>query len=655
MQVQRKTHRAKKNDRKAPFAKPAPRENLLENPRFRIIFVSMIENFVVSARKYRPATFNTVVGQSHITDTLRNAIIRGQLSHAYLFTGPRGVGKTTCARIFAKAINCLNPTEDAQACGVCESCVAFDSGRSFNIHELDAASNNSVDDIRALNEKVRIAPQIGKYSLYIIDEVHMLSTGAFNAFLKTLEEPPHYAIFILATTEKHKILPTILSRCQSYDFKRIRVEDIVDYLKYIASEEGITYDEESLHMIAAKADGGMRDALSTFDRVVSFCGNNLVYNRVAESIGSLDLNTYFTAMDMVGSEDFGALLVLFDDILAKGFEGNQFLSGLLEHVRNLLVMKNPQTASLLEVSGVMAQRYGNQAVGFDVELLINAMNLLSIADTSYKGATNRRLHVELALVKLCGLKKKDSPIIERYPVPQIIVNKSVVEESAGQIQVQPQTQVHVVDKQNGNVAQLGESTLQIASSESVVLNNSESALIQVAQNQTVSAPGDVVESRPIQRQVPAAGGISKFSLSNIGSQPKAQDPSPTQAQVAISQNNLSEQEIEKILKADFIKIIQLWESRHRPRIATVMTENSISGRTITITVPDESPAQEILQNKLQIERDIMETLHVPSCIEVIIKDIPKAYAPVSVEQKLQHLMDINPNLAKLKDELDLSL
>lgn len=583
----------------------------------------MMENFVVSARKYRPATFNTVVGQNHITDTLRNAIIRGQLSHAYLFTGPRGVGKTTCARIFAKAINCLNPTADAQACGVCESCVAFDSGRSFNIHELDAASNNSVDDIRALNEKVRIAPQIGKYSLYIIDEVHMLSTGAFNAFLKTLEEPPNYAIFILATTEKHKILPTILSRCQSYDFKRIRVEDIVEYLKYVASQEGITYDEESLHMIAAKADGGMRDALSTFDRVVSFCGNNLVYDQVAASIGSLDLNTYFTAMDMAGAEDFSSLLVLFDDILSKGFEGNQFLSGLLEHVRNLLVMKNPQTASLLEVSVAMAQRYGDQAVGFDVEMLINAMNLLSIADTSYKGATNRRLHVELALVKLCSLKKKDNPIIERYPVPQIVVKSEVVQS---------------VEQVNNQV---------VAPSPTAPVTTTISPAMPIS-----TAPSTTVQPATTPA---AAGGISKFSLSNLGTQPKVQDQPKDNTQAATSQNNLSDQEIEKILKAEFVKIIELWQARHRPRIATVMTENTIAGRTITITVPDESPAQEILQNKLQIERDVMELLHVPSSIEVVIKDIPKTYAPVSVEQKLQHLMDINPNLAKLKDELDLSL
>lgn len=639
----------------------------------------MMDNFVVSARKYRPATFNTVVGQSHITDTLRNAIIRGQLSHAYLFTGPRGVGKTTCARIFAKAINCLNPTPDAQACGVCESCVAFDSGRSFNIHELDAASNNSVDDIRALNEKVRIAPQIGKYSLYIIDEVHMLSTGAFNAFLKTLEEPPHYAIFILATTEKHKILPTILSRCQSYDFKRIRVEDIVDYLKYIASQEGVIYDEESLHMIAAKADGGMRDALSTFDRVVSFCGHNLVYDRVAESIGSLDLNTYFTAMDMVGKEDFGALLVLFDDILAKGFEGNQFLSGLLEHVRNLLVMKNPQTAVLLEVSGAMAQRYGNQAVGFDVDMIVNAMNLLSIADTSYKGATNRRLHVELALVKLCSLKKKDSPIAERYPVPQIIVNKNGQGEPVAQgqqmsaTQGEPQVQALATAPQQASV----KVSVESPEKDSVPVSTQASAITPM--QVTVGGNGAVVDqsardgsqvsaesttSQLISAQTPAAqtssenkaaSGISRFSLSNLGAQPKNQIDQTAENQTIAPANNLSDGDIEKVLKGGFSKIIALWESRHRPRIATVMTENTITGRTITITVPDESPAQEILQNKLQIERDIMDLLHVPSSVEVIIKDVPRAYAPVSVEQKLQHLMDMNPNLAKLKNELDLSL
>ncbi|MEG1955384.1 MAG: DNA polymerase III subunit gamma/tau [Mucinivorans sp.] len=366
-----------------------------------------MENFVVSARKYRPATFRSVVGQGHITQTLQSAIERGTLAHAYLFTGPRGVGKTTCARIFAKAINCLNPTPDHEACGVCESCVAFDQGRSWGIHELDAASNNSVEDIRLLTEKVRVAPQVGRYSVYIIDEVHMLSTSAFNAFLKTLEEPPSYAIFILATTEKHKILPTILSRCQSYDFRRIRLEDIVSYLAYVAQSEGIKYDEESLNIIAQKADGGMRDALSTFDRVVSFSGGSeITFAQTAQSVGALDFNTYFRAVDLAWAEDYGPLLLLYDSVLESGFEGQIFIAGLADHFRNLLVARSEDTLSLLEATGSLLERYRNQASRLDVPFIMNAISLLSSCDGGYRNATNRRLHSELALMKLSGLKKK---------------------------------------------------------------------------------------------------------------------------------------------------------------------------------------------------------------------------------------------------------
>lgn len=364
-----------------------------------------MDNFVVSARKYRPITFEAVVGQKHITSTLKNAISRGLLAHAYLFCGPRGVGKTTCARIFAKAINCMNPV-DSEACNECESCRAFNEGRSFNIHELDAASNNSVDDIRSLTDQVRIPPQIGKYSLYIIDEVHMLSAAAFNAFLKTLEEPPAHAKFILATTEKHKIIPTILSRCQIYDFNRIKVEDGVEYLKYIAEKEGVTYDEESLHIIAQKADGGMRDALSMFDKVVSFCGANLNVKQVAQTLNILDYETYFSMTDYICSGNYTSALLLFDEILSKGFSAQNFASGLNSHMRDLLMCKNPQTLPLLEVTGSVAERYKQQAANMSVEMLVVGINLLTTLDATFKVATNQRLHVELGLMKLCGLGQK---------------------------------------------------------------------------------------------------------------------------------------------------------------------------------------------------------------------------------------------------------
>lgn len=386
-----------------------------------------MENFIVSARKYRPATFASVVGQSHITSTLKNAISRGQLAHAYLFCGPRGVGKTTCARIFAKAINCLHPTADAEACNECESCKAFNENRSFNIHELDAASNNSVDDIRNLIDQVRIPPQIGRYSVYIIDEVHMLSVQAFNAFLKTLEEPPAHAVFILATTEKHKIIPTILSRCQIYDFNRIRVEDGVEYLKYIASQEGVTYDDEALHIIAQKADGGMRDALSMFDKVVSFCGSNLTTKEVAETLNVLDYDTYFTVTQQILEGNYTDALLLFDNVLRKGFSGQTFVGGLNNHFRDLLMCKNPQTIPLLEVTGSVAERYRKQAEACSVPLLFEGINLLTSIDSGLRTATNQRLHVELGLMKLCGLgqKKNDDtltpslpPLQQRHPVPQ---------------------------------------------------------------------------------------------------------------------------------------------------------------------------------------------------------------------------------------------
>ena len=364
-----------------------------------------MENFIVSARKYRPATFASVVGQKHITSTLKNAIERGQLAHAYLFCGPRGVGKTTCARIFAKAINCLHP-EGAEACNDCESCRSFNENRSLNIHELDAASNNSVDDIRNLIEQVRILPQGGRYSVFIIDEVHMLSAAAFNAFLKTLEEPPAHAVFILATTEKHKILPTILSRCQIYDFNRIKVEDSVEYLKYIAGQEGVGYDEESLNLIAQKADGGMRDALSMFDKAVSFCGTTLDYRNVAQTLNVLDYDTYFSVTEMLLAGNYVDVLVTFDTVLSKGFSGQTFTAGLNRHMRDLLMAKRPETLRLIEMTGTLLERYRTQAGACNVEFLFGAISILTELDGKIRQSSNQRLLVELGLMKIAGLGQK---------------------------------------------------------------------------------------------------------------------------------------------------------------------------------------------------------------------------------------------------------
>ena len=362
-----------------------------------------MSDYIVSARKYRPQTFESVVGQQALTQTLQNAIRQNRLAHAYLFCGPRGVGKTTCARIFAKTINCLNPQNGYDACNECESCKAFNEQRSFNIHELDAASNNSVEDIRSLIDQVRIPPQIGKYSVYIIDEVHMLSAGAFNALLKTLEEPPSYAIFILATTEKHKVIPTILSRCQVYDFNRITVPDTIAYLQKVAANEGITVSEEALNVVAQKADGGMRDALSIFDQLVAFCGNNITYEQTIAVLNVLNADYYFNLVDAALQHDVTKALLLFNDVLNHGFDAGHFVTGFAQHLRDVLVSKDPQTLQLLETSEAIRQRYALQAQHCSPVWLFQALDLLNTCDINYRTARNKRLTVELALVKLCQL------------------------------------------------------------------------------------------------------------------------------------------------------------------------------------------------------------------------------------------------------------
>jgi DNA polymerase-3 subunit gamma/tau len=362
-----------------------------------------MENFIVSARKYRPSTFETVVGQNHITGTLKNAIKNNQLAQAFLFCGPRGVGKTTCARILAKTINCTNLTPALEACGTCDSCVSFQTGHSFNFHELDAASNNSVDDIRSLIEQVRIPPQAGKYKIYIIDEVHMLSANAFNAFLKTLEEPPSYAIFILATTEKNKILPTILSRCQIFDFNRIQVEDIASHLNTIAIRENVAVEADGLHIIAQKADGGLRDALSMFDQIVSYTNKNLTYKSVIDNLNILDYDYYFKLTEYLTTANVSQALLLFDEILNNGFDGNNFINGLASHLRNLLVGKDPQTVKLLEVSENIKQKYLSQSQQTSASFILTALNLANQCDLIYKSSKNQRLQVELALLKMCHI------------------------------------------------------------------------------------------------------------------------------------------------------------------------------------------------------------------------------------------------------------
>jgi len=395
--------------------------------------IEFMENYIVSARKYRPMTFDAVVGQTSLTTTLKNAIHNGKLAHAYLFCGPRGVGKTTCARIFAKTINCLSPREDGEACNECESCKAFNEQRSLNIHELDAASNNSVEDIRQIIDQVRIPPQLGKYKVFIIDEVHMLSTQAFNAFLKTLEEPPHHAIFILATTEKHKLLATILSRCQIYDFNRMGIDDIVSHLKNVAEKEGITYEPEALNVIAQKADGGMRDALSIFDQISSFCQGNITYNQTINNLNVLDSDYYFRFTDYILAcgngdpkspkadraviqENITNCLLTLNEILSKGFDGQHFINGLASHMRNLLVSRDAQTVKLIEASDDIREKYKQQAARCTPRLLYNAMRLCNDCDLQYKTSENKRLLVELTLIEVAQTAEgEDVPGSGRSP------------------------------------------------------------------------------------------------------------------------------------------------------------------------------------------------------------------------------------------------
>jgi DNA polymerase-3 subunit gamma/tau len=376
-----------------------------------------MENYIVSARKYRPSTFQSVVGQKTLTSTLKNAIESKKLAHAYLFCGPRGVGKTSCARIFAKTINCLSPSPEGEACNNCESCQGFNEQRSLNIHELDAASNNSVDDIRILTEQVRIPPPLGKYKVFIIDEVHMLSQQAFNAFLKTLEEPPRHAIFILATTEKHKVIPTILSRCQIYDFTRITITDIVDHLQYVASEEGVSAEAEALHVIAAKADGGMRDALSIFDQAVNFTGGHVTYQAVIENLNVLDYDYYFRLTESILLENVSECLLLLDEILRKGFEGQNIITGLASHFRDLLVSKDKSTVDLLEVGASIRDRYAAIADRCPEAFLYRALELSNQCDLNYRVSRNKRLLLELTLIQLCNLNR---------PTPAQVVEPAIV-------------------------------------------------------------------------------------------------------------------------------------------------------------------------------------------------------------------------------------
>ena len=592
-----------------------------------------MENFVVSARKYRPSTFASVVGQRHITSTLKNAIERGQLAHAYLFCGPRGVGKTTCARIFAKAINCLNP-QNGEACNECESCRSFNEGRSLNVHELDAASNNSVDDIRNLIEQVRIIPQQGSYSVFVIDEVHMLSAAAFNAFLKTLEEPPRHAIFVLATTEKHKIIPTILSRCQIYDFNRIKVEDGVEYLRYIADKEGVTADDEALNLIAHKADGGMRDALSMFDKAVSFCGSNLSYKDVAATLNVLDYDTYFSVTDMLLGGRYVDALMLFDEVLSKGFSPQVFLSGLNAHMRDLLMAKGP-AIGLIEFTGTLVERYRKQATTADEGFLFNAIALLTEADGKIRQSSNQRLLVELGLMKIAGLGQKKNSEVDNSTLATDFALPELVATTPAQPQVvQPTPQP----------APQPAPTPQPAPAPAPA-------------PQPVPAPkATEVEQkeepkRPTMRRM--AGSISIKEMVNGGAKTASERVLEEAAAEAVHQSTIDPDSAEKLESAR--QKIEADLGVSRPRFRKIFSEMRIKENTVTVTVPSQELCEDILRDKREWQGYLAKMAEVDGYIEieVVVNEKIKVARPITIEDRLKHLVAKNAKLTEMIERLNL--
>lgn len=646
-----------------------------------------MSDFIVSARKYRPATFASVVGQKHITSTLKNAIERGQLAHAYLFCGPRGVGKTTCARIFAKAINCLNPN-GSEACNECESCRSFNEGRSLNIHELDAASNNSVEDIRTLIEQVRIIPQVGRYSVFIIDEVHMLSAAAFNAFLKTLEEPPAHAIFILATTEKHKIIPTILSRCQIYDFNRIRVEDGVEYLKYIASQEGIAADEESLNLIAQKADGGMRDALSMFDKAVSFCGKALDYRNVAQTLNVLDYDTYFGVTEMLLAGNYVDTLVTFDSVLSRGFSGQTFMAGLNRHMRDLLMAKRPETLRLIEMTGTLLERYRTQAGACDVEFLFGAISCLTELDGKIRQSSNQRLLVELGLMKIAGLgqKKNDSLTSSgEYPLPTLTPRtagpaSAAAPAAAGQPATATAQAAEVSATGNpatnapaanasGNPAAPASATAQLAAQAAGAATAPPSAATSAAMpaaspagrpaagtSAGPTAQGTLpVQPAPEMKRRPLISGASLSELlASAGGDPDEElsdGETPDEPETVRIDPDCAEK-----LEHARGRILNLIKEK-RPRFVPAFELMAFRDNTISVSVPTTELREEILRSKTGMLMRIAELAGIEGMIEleVTVNEEIRAARPIKLEDRVRYITEKNPLVAELRKALDLEV
>ena len=585
-----------------------------------------MENYIVSARKYRPSTFESVVGQRALTTTLKNAIATQKLAHAYLFCGPRGVGKTTCARIFAKTINCMTPTADGEACNQCESCVAFNEQRSYNIHELDAASNNSVDDIRTLTDQVRIPPPIGKYKVFIIDEVHMLTTAAFNAFLKTLEEPPHHALFILATTEKHKVLPTILSRCQIYDFSRISIADMVEHLQYVSSQEGVTAEPEALNVIAQKADGGMRDALSIFDQVVSFTNGNITYQAVIDNLNVLDYEYYFRLTDAILSGNVRASLLILNEILGKGFDGQNIITGLAGHFRDLLVCRDESTLVLFEVGASIRERYKEMAKHCPDQLLFKAIELANTCDLNYRASRNKRLLLELTLIQLCQLTQ----------VAADDKKKALIEPIAG---TNPSSQAVISGKPQ-----------QPPQAPSVTAAAGAPQVMSTHMPSSVPAPPPSTAPNPVRRTARPMG----ISMKEIGVE------KPKQQTVQQATTNVKE----VVTPFDNDSLVREWDNYAATIDKKVYLKNTMINCKPTlqenyyfeVAVHNPGQQEELINNAIHILPFLRQHL-TNSRIQMrvrIVEGNEKHLAYTSTE-KLELLMKINPTLGRLRDEFNLTL
>ena len=608
-----------------------------------------MEKFIVSARKYRPATFASVVGQNHITSTLKNAIERGQLAHAYLFCGPRGVGKTTCARIFAKAINCLHPV-GAEACDKCDSCLSFNENRSLNIHELDAASNNSVEDIRNLIEQVRVIPQIGTYSVFIIDEVHMLSSAAFNAFLKTLEEPPKHAIFILATTEKHKIIPTILSRCQIYDFNRIRVEDAVGYLRYIAQSEGVEADDESLNLIAQKADGGMRDALSMFDKAVSFCGTKLEYRSVAATLNVLDYETYFRFTDLLLRGDYVNALLEYDAVLSKGFSGQIFMGGLNQHFRDLLVAKGP-AISLIEYTGSLLEKYRQQAAICEPAFLFGAISLLTEADSKLRTSSSQRLLVELTLMKISTLGQKKNneltaPIEAKYDLPDLDAPRQQVATPSPQVVATPQpTVIQKVEQPTVAPAPTPQPT-----QEQVPTVKPEPKPEPKVEPATAPVVAPTVEQKTVAEEKPKISVVGGSIASLLDKVSNPTDGEGKSATIVIDPE--SEVKMSKVKEA-----IVKQMCAERPRFVSAFESISFEGNMVKLAVPSEALKDELIGERFWILKSIAEMAEVKGSLDMFIeiKEMNFKLKPIKLEDRVAHIRKVMPEFDYMQKALDMDV